>query len=301
MKKSYSLSPEHRQQKVQEAMDTLNHGLEDLLSEDNWKQFLHLQRLFHGYSFSNVVMILAQFPTATQVAGFKKWAEMDRHVKKGAHGITIWAPSFKKEKEKKIIEHDEADKLEETERTKLSYFFPVQVFDVSQTGGAPIPMTPTISMTVKKETELYARLRSVCPFPVTEVDSIDGDSEQTKGVFRRRSQSIEILTNLSESEKMKTLVHEWAHGLLHTREEDAKSVPHQVKELEAESTAFVVCNALELDTSSYSFGYIASWTGEESVKWLKISGPRIQKAVHVILTALTAEKSNEPEETQEAM
>ena len=298
MKKTYSLSPEQRQQKTQEAMDTLNHGLESLLNEDQWKQYLKLQGVFHSYSFSNVIMILAQFPTATKVAGFKKWTEIGRHVKKGAHGITIWAPSFKKEKEQKTIERDGIESTEETEHTKLRYFFPVKVFDVSQTEGTPIPDPPRISMTEKVETELYAKLRSVCPFPVTEMEDL-GDGGQTRGIFRHLTQSIEVLTNMSESEKAKTLVHEWAHGLLHARREDIKAVPNQVRELEAESTAFVVCKALELDTSGYSFGYIASWTGSESIEWLKACGPRIQKAVHAILTALQEEKINELEESLE--
>jgi antirestriction protein ArdC len=258
------------------AVKKIEEGLKTLLNDETWKQYLRLQAKFHKYSFGNTILILAQKPDATYVAGYKAWQKLGRYVKKGEKGIIILAP---------IIAKPQQDNKEEADKTRrLAGFTTAHVFDVSQTEGKPLP-EPEICELAENKPELYRRLLSVVPFPVTEGEDLDGANG-----YLTNNGRIYILSSLTDTHKAKTLVHEWAHGLLH----QARDISRRQAELEAESVAFSVCSALGLDTSSYSFGYLASWAEEDAMAMLKDSAARIQKTADAILSAVeTAAETDE--------
>jgi len=214
------------------------------------------------------------------VAGFNRGEAMGRFVRKGERGISILAPMFHTKPEDEALSvlalHETKS---ETDRKTLFGFRPVYIFDVQQTDGDPIPNVDAPVM-MDGHTGWYESLRQACSFPINEVpDREDG----VLGSFSHRTRSIEIVETLPEAQKTKVLIHEWAHGMLHSLTDRPE---REIRELEAESTAFVVASALGFDTAGYSFGYIAGWRGEEAVKTLKACGTRIQKAADIILTAL---------------
>lgn len=155
----------------------------------------------------------------------------------------------------------------------------VYFFDVSQTEGEPIPEPPI--RLLSGDTDLYDRWQASCPFPVQKAEDLGGSN----GAYVRGEKRIEILATLEQAAKAKTLAHEWAHGLLHDNHQDR--VSREIRELEAESVAFVVGERLGLDTSSYSFGYIAHWCREKEVlRQLRESGERIATAARMIIEAM---------------
>ncbi|MFX4303649.1 ArdC-like ssDNA-binding domain-containing protein [Alicyclobacillus tolerans] len=256
-------------EKVQDALERLEEGLKTLLSEDKWKSYLRFQAQFHSYSFQNTLLILFQCPHARRVAGYQAWKKLGRHVRKGEKGITIIAPMLVKEKD---------DETEELGKIVLKGFRGATVFDISQTEGEPLPEIPIHRL--QGAWENWSTIRTACPFPIEEKDDLKG----ANGCFYTDTRSIALLKSLDERHKSKTLIHEWAHGLLHVPSEE--KVVTKIRELEAESVAFVVADALGLDTSSYSFGYIAHWSGENALDQLKASGMRIQKAANRILDSI---------------
>ncbi|SDW97747.1 protein of unknown function [Alicyclobacillus hesperidum] len=272
-------------EKVKAAMERLEQGLETLLNSDEWRKFLQFQAMFHRYSFANTLLIMNQNHDATFVAGYNRWKELGRYVKKGERGIEIFAPLFRKARKANTEEHDqeseETVEKHNTDKKRALYGYRVvYVFDVSQTDGEPLPSVERPKILVG-ESDLYAKLQQACPFPVDEVRSLGG----ANGEFNLRTHQIEIVHSLPKTHKAKTLIHEWAHGLLHTTGL-LTSANKPWMELEAESTAFVVAHALGLNTSDYSFGYIAGWSGKDALSTLKACGTRIQQAADSILMAL---------------
>ncbi len=271
-------------EKVKEALERLEEGLVALLDTEQWKRYLRFQSQFHNYSFHNTLLIFMQKPDATMVAGFQRWKEMGRFVRKGERGITILAPMFHTEPEDEALSDIALQQVQdETGRKKLFGFRPVHVFDAQQTDGEPIPTVDGPEM-MEGHTGWYESLWTACPFPICEVPA---GEDGALGSFSHRTRSIEIVETLPEAQKSKVLIHEWAHGLLHSLTDRPE---RETRELEAESTAFVVASALGFDTADYSFGYIAGWRGEEAVKTLKACGTRIQKAADTILAALQPEQ-----------
>jgi hypothetical protein len=271
--------------KTKDALECLEKGLETLLDAENWVQYLRFQSNFHRYSFHNQILIWAQCPNATYCAGFQQWRKMNRHVCKGERGLAILAPLIRKTDSDECLENtgqQQSDGENGTQKKVLFGYRTVYVWDVSQTDGEPLPMV-SMPEVVQGDTELYARLQDVCPFPVIEVSLGDG----IRGSFNHQEQRIRVADDMPEAQKAKTLVHEWAHGLLHSL--STRRPDKETRELEAESTAYVVCHALGLDTSSYSFSYITGWSGKEAIETLKLCGSRIQKAADAILSALEAE------------
>ncbi len=265
--------------KLDEAMALLETGIDQLKETDAWKNYLVVQSNFHGYSFQNALLIYLQNPDATQVAGFQKWKKLNRFVKKGEHGIMILAPRFKKmqKDESKPVLLDENDK--EAKRSLVG-FLSVSVFDISQTDGAPLADRP-YQMIMPGDTAWYTEMKKACPFVVTEAE--ENALRGAYGDFNRTSKLIRIREGMPEATKAKVLAHEWAHGLLHGL--DKERPDRSTRELEAESTAFVVMQSLGFDTSDISFGYIADWCkGEEDIKAvIRGCGSRIQKAASTIL------------------
>ena len=266
--------------KLDETMELLETGIERLKESSEWKNYLVVQSKFHGYSFQNALLIYFQRPDATRVAGFRKWKELNRFVKKGEHGISILAPRFKKVEKK---ESEEAALLEDAadeKKRRLVGFLSVSVFDIAQTDGEPLPDRP-YQMILPGDTGWYAQMKTGCPFTVTEAekDALGG----AYGDYNRRTKLIRVREDMPEATKAKVLAHEWAHGLLHSI--DAERPDRPTRELEAESTAFVVMQSLGFDTSDISFGYIADWcSNEDDIKdVIRGCGSRIQKAASTIL------------------
>lgn len=248
-------------EKVKGWLEELERGLREGHTGD-FLSFLEGMGRFHQYSARNVALILQQRPSATLVAGMKRWNELGRRVKKGERGIAILAPSLKR------VEVEEADGTVREER-KLVGFHTAYVFDVSQTEGEPL----SLGKDIPRGTELYARLCSRCPVPVEE--RLTGSA-----MGYTNGKRIVISAMLSPTAKAETLLHEWAHTRLHF---DGVKRPAEVEELEAEAVAYAVGRELGLEMKG-SRDYILHWRG--TVKGLEESLERISRAAREMLGVL---------------
>ena len=274
-----------------DALDRLSSGIAALTSSDAWSQYLATQAKFHNYSFRNSLLIALQRPDATQIAGFRKWLEMGRHVRKGEKGIYILAPMV-------CADKDEAG--EKTGTSTIKGFRMVAVFDVAQTDGEDLPEICS-TLIGKDPTDAYGRLECVASdlgFTVSLVDECLGKPGANGVTFFGRDaitgvgRMIQIKATNEPAQRVKTLAHELGHAILHDPETTPSSSRElkELKELEAESVAFVVCEALGIDSSVYSFGYVVTWAGaDKAAELIAASGTRIQKAAHQILDALVRE------------
>lgn len=259
---------------MQAALDTLHKGVTDLMTSDGWKRALEFRQRFHNYSYLNTLLILAQRPDATLVAGYRTWQASNRFVRKGEKGIAILAPLL-------VRDPDDRDQL------NLVGFKTVYVFDLAQTDGEPIPQRESPRLLTDtpdaqaKLAGLHFRLAMFCASKGVRV-SWDFQHEHALGVYRPANKHIAIRPGLSHTQAFKTLCHEAAHMLLHTGSENRHSA-----ELEAETTAFLVSHALGIDTSTYSFAYLAGWT--DSLEDLIQAGDRASKAADQILEHLQAD------------
>lgn len=252
-------------QKVKEITDKLEAGLKELFDSEKYKSYLSTMSKFHNYSFNNTLLIAMQKPEATLVAGYQAWQKnFERHVNKGEKAIRILAPAPYKIKEERdkldpvtgemMFDENGMPQKEEAEVT-IPAFRAVSVFDVSQTDGKPIPELEVNELlsTVEGYEDFAQALMNISPVPIA-FEDILGDS---KGYFSTAE-------NMSESQTLKTMVHEVAHSMLHDKEVnqsmDIPAKDRNTKEVEAESVAFTVCQHFGIDTSDYSFGYIAGWS-----------------------------------------
>lgn len=229
----------------QAALERLQAAVFDLLTSEGWIKALQFRAQFHTYSFFNSLLILTQLPTATLVSGYRKWQEMGRQVRKGERGIRILAPMLRKDPDN-------------PEQKILTGFREVSVFDISQTDGEPIPQPPAPKRLEEDNDLIRAAIRTLEAY-CDEV-GIDLDRELTHptalGAYRTTDHSISLRPGLPALQELKTLVHELGHALLH----DTHSVNRHTAELEAETTAFLTLQQLGIDTSEYSFPYLANWT-----------------------------------------
>ena len=276
-------SPDKKSQKerIKEITDQLEAGIQELFESDKFKDYLTCMSKFHNYSLNNTILIAMQRPNATLIAGYKAWQkDHDRTVRKGEHGIKILAPC----KYKVTVESEkegEAPKELEYLRFKITY-----VFDISQTEGKELPSLgiDELSGGVDDYRNMYKALLRVCPVPIVQEDIKGG----AKGYYSDAEQRIAIQTGMSEMQTIKTMVHEIAHQKMHSSGTRTLDVPidRRTKEVEAESVAYTVCQKLGLDTSDYSFGYIAGWSSGRDVKELKASLERIRSAADELITAI---------------
>lgn len=256
-----------RREKVQQLYTQLDEGVSRFIDSEAWKQFLAFQSRFHRYSFNNAVLIWAQRPDASLVAGFNQWKKMGRNVKKGERSIQILAPLIRKE---------EDETGEEVHRV-YGYKY-VCVFDVSQTEGEQLPsIADPLTTSTDPGRLLYDALRQVITIPVAE-ENIPGDSCQ--GYYSPAEHRIALRKGLATDQAAKTLCHEYVHSLLHHK--DAEAVPPEARECVAEGTAYVVANYFGLDTSEYSFGYVASWSDGDK-DYIRTVGTEIQKTAATII------------------
>ena len=284
-------------QKVQEITEKLEQGIKELFESEKYKTYLNTMSKFHNYSFNNTMLIAMQKPDATLVAGFKAWQKnFDRHVKKGEKGIRILAPAPYKIKEERdkidpvtqelLLDKDGNPQKEEVEIT-IPAFRAVSVFDVAQTDGKPIPelAAKELLSDVEGYQDMIRAVEAISPVPI-ELEEIAGDS---KGYYDREAKRIAVQENMSESQTLKTMIHEVAHSKLHSKEveqDEQMKKDRNTKEVEAESIAYTVCQHFGVDTSDYSFGYIAGWSSGRDTKELRASMDTIRRTASELITGI---------------
>lgn len=283
------------QERVAELTAQLEAGVKTIFLSGRYDEYLQAMSKFHRYSYGNVILILSQCPHASQVAGYRTWRdEFGRHVKQGEKGIAILAPSTyhrDMEVEQKdpdtgaILQGPDGSPLKETQRVQMTRFVVVYVFDVSQTEGKELPNLGVDELTgdVPDFQPLYDRLAAISPVPI-EQREIAGSA---KGFFSPLEQRIVIRPGMSQAQTLKTLIHEITHAKLHDPAlNDGKKRARGQKEVEAESVAYVVCRHLGLDTSEYSFGYVAGWSKSKELDELKEALSTIQVTAAEIIQAV---------------
>ena len=304
-------------QKVKEITDRLEEGLKELFEGEKYKSYLNTMSKFHNYSANNIQLIEMQCPGATYVAGYKAWQRnFERHVNKGERGIRILAPApykIKEEQEKidpvtnePVLDRDGMPVMEEVE-IKIPAFRVVTVFDYSQTDGKELPGLGVNELhgDVERYRDFMEALERVSPVPIR-YEEMEGDR---KGYFIDLSRPIAIKEGMSEAQTAKTGVHEVAHAKLHAREaeqdtEKAVYKDRETKEVEAESVAYTVCQHFGIDTSDYSFGYIAGWSSGKEMPELKSSLDTIRRTSSELIKGIEAqlleiEKERVAEQSQE--
>ncbi len=255
----------------------LEEGIATLTSSRAWEDHLDFQSRFHRYSYSNVLLIAAQNPRATHVAGFKTWRRLNRVVRRGEKAIWVLAPMVARP----------TDSAESVDERVIRGFKYVPVFDISQTNGED-PPTVCTKLSGGDPDNRYDQLLTVAmSIDFTVEDHEFGDT--TNGDCSPSHNRIRVGTRNAPAQRVKTLAHELAHALLHDRVED-----RGLAELEAESTAYVVCQSLGMDTGDYSFGYVATWAGggAQAIIGIKTSCDRIQKASAFILGSLQSGRAH---------
>lgn len=271
--------PAQKKTQTQQILERLEKGVSEVFESDQYKQYLQVMSKFHSYSYNNILLIAMQCPGATMVAGYESWQRLfKRHVSKGEKAIKILAPC----PYKKVIMQDVTDPIthqplknsngeviKEKVQIMVPAFRPVSVFDVSQTEGEPLPEMATVQELLGEVDGfdiLQEIVESMAPCAVYHKD-IEGSA---KGYYSPADNQIVIKNGLSQQQEIKTMIHEIAHSLLHNSEKmKDKKISRNDMEVQAESVAYTVCSALGIDTSDYSFGYIAGWSNGKDIKELK--------------------------------
>ena len=278
----------NREEQLKQITEQLEQGVAEIFTSEKYTEYLNTMAKFHNYSFNNTLLIAMQKPEATLVAGYQAWQKkFNRQVKRGEKGIQIIAPAPFKEKQEIektdpetgeiVIGKDGQPETEVVERV-ITKFRVTTVFDVSQTTGEPIPEFEVSELEgdVLIYHDFMEALKTVAPVPIRFIE-IDGEA---KGFYQLVDKYIAIQPGMSEAQTMKTAVHETAHAVLHDRDQmEAEGIVKDqlTREVEAESVAYVVCNHFGLDTSEYSFSYIASWSSGKNMKELRASMDTIRK------------------------
>lgn len=268
---------------IKEITEQLEQGVKGIFESGRYEEYLRCMSKFYHYSTNNCVLILMQKPEASLVAGYQSWQKnFGRQVRKGETGIKILAPC----PHKVTKEVKDADGNTEEQEIKWTSFRAVTVFDVSQTDGKEIPeLLNRLEGTVDGYKGIIDKLFEVSPVPVV-FEKINGSAN---GFYSFTEKKIAIREGISEQQTVKTLIHEIAHSILHDRENgEEKDADRETKEVQAESVAYTVCNTLGLDTSEYSFGYIAGWSKGKEVKELTESMEVIRKTAQTIIEGLQA-------------
>ena len=294
------LTSEKPAEKLKEITDRLEQGIAELFDSERYKEYLRVMSKFHNYSFNNTLLIAMQKPDASLVAGFSAWKNnFERNVMKGQKGIKIIAPSPYKIKQemqkidphtqKPIIGKDGKPVTEEKEVTIPAYKV-VSVFDVSQTEGKELPDIAVDELTgdVDRYKDFFAALEKTSPVPIA-FENIGGGSH---GYYHLEDKRIAINEGMSELQTLKTAIHEIAHAKLHDidlnapKDEQQPHVDRRTREVEAESVAYTVCQHYGLDTSDYSFGYVAGWSSGRELSELKSSLETIRSAAAEIINSI---------------
>lgn len=291
-------TPEERRAEIDKAFKMIEDNIPTALDNDNFKEYLQTISKFHNYSINNQILIRSQNPNASFVAGFNSWRDnFDRTVNKGEKGLMILAPSpykYKKEVEKtddkgNVVRNAAGEAETETKEFQAMGYRQVYVFDISQTSGKEFPEPFKIVGEHSKEArDLLEAAENVSPFEIKYIPRAEDPTLNSgaKGYFSLTTEDITINDDLPLAHKAKTLIHEMTHGILHN---DDTEKSNEQKEIEAEATAFAVCNYFGLDTSDYSFGYVASWSLGKEPKEIKGILEGIQKSTDDIITKIEKE------------
>lgn len=288
-------------QQVREITDKLEQGIKELFESERFKEYLRTMSKFYNYSFNNTLLIAMQKPEATYVAGYTSWQRnFDRQVMKGEKGIKILAPApYKAQEEREKIDpltkkpmiDADGKAVTETVEVLRPAFKVVSVFDVSQTDGKELPdiIVDELKGTVENYEAFFDALKQESPVPVSFEDIPGG----AKGFFSPVESRIAIQEGMSEIQTVKTAIHEIAHAKLHAVKPDEKAAPEDkkdrhTKEVEAESVAYTVCQRYGIETSDYSFGYIAGWSSGKETKELKSSLDTIRKTAAEMIEGIDA-------------
>lgn len=287
------------QKQVREITEKLEQGIRDLFESDKYKNYLNTMSKFHNYSFNNVVLIAMQKPDANLIAGYNAWQKIHhRQVKKGEKAIKILAPApytiktlrdkIDPNTHKQILDNNGVPVQEEIEIKKPA-FKVVNVFDISQTEGKELPTigVDELQGKVEKYDTLFDAIKSVSPVPV----GFEKISSGAKGYYHLVDKRITINEGMSELHNLKTLIHEIAHAKLHDidlsiPEEQSERPDQRTREVQAESVAYVICQHYGLDTSDYSFSYIATWGSGQNMTELKASLDTIRKTASEMINEI---------------
>lgn len=286
-------------QKVKEITDQLEQGIQDLFESEKYMSWLRTMSKFHDYSLNNTLLIAFQRPDATLVAGYTAWQkQFGRQVQKGEKAIKILAPAPYKEKveiekldpvTKTPIYSDDGKPVMEVQEVTRPAFKVVSVFDVSQTEGREIPSlgVDELSGDVREYEMFFEALKRSCPVPM-EFENIEGSA---KGYYHQMEQRIAIREGMSQVQTIKTAIHEMAHQRLHAVDplDEKSEIINQTrssKEVEAESVAYTVCQHYGIETSDYSFAYVAGWSHGKETPELKASLNTIRKTANEMITEI---------------
>lgn len=276
------LTSEKASDRLKEITDRLEQGVTDLFESDRYKEYLRVMARFHRYSFNNTLLIAMQCPGATRLAGFQSWKKFGRHVKKGEKGIKVIAPA----PYKTTITVGKADPhtmqpilgadgkpVKEEKEVVVPRYKVVSTYDVSQTEGKPLPeIASTLTGSVDSYDDFMAALAQVSPVPI----SFEDISGSAYGYYTTMEKRIAVREGMSQQQTLKTLVHEISHAKLHDvglskPKDERPQIDRQIMECQAEAVAFVCCEHFGLDSSDYSFGYIAGWSSGRELKELRAS------------------------------
>ena len=288
-----------QQQQIREITDQLEQGIQELFESQKYMDYLRTMSKFHNYSLNNTLLIAMQKPDATLVAGYNAWQkQFGRQVQKGEKAIRILAPApYKKQIEMEKIDPNtqrpvlDANGKPETETVEVTRpaFKIASVFDVSQTDGKELPSlgVDELSGDVEEYTLFFEALKRSCPVPIG-FEQIDSGA---KGYYHQVDKRIAIQEGMSEVQTVKTAIHEMAHQKLHDRDQEKSDLEptatnRNSKEVEAESVAFTICQHYGIDTSDYSFSYIAGWSAGKETPELKASLNTIRTAANEMITEI---------------
>ena len=286
------------QGRIKEITEHLEQGVQEVFESERYRDYLKAMSRFHNYSLNNTLLIVMQKPDASLVAGYGKWRdEFERHVKSGEKGIKILAPApYKIKKDVAKTDPDtgqpvigaDGNPVTEQQEVTIPAFKVVSVFDVSQTEGKELPDIAVDALTgnVEQYEDFWRALKLTSPVPVT-LEKIDGSAH---GYYDLAEKRIAIDDGMSELQTIKTAIHEIAHAKLHDIDlnapEQTERPDRSTREVQAESVAYTVCQHFGLDTSDYSFGYVAGWSSGRDIKELKASLETIRTAASELISEI---------------
>ena len=291
------LNGQNSAERMKEITDRLETGIQELFESERYKAYLTTMSKFHSYSFNNTLLIAMQ--GGQLVAGYNKWRDdFHRNVRKGEKAIKILAPApFKAKKEVQKLDAQgrpvmgkDGKPVTEVQEIQVPAFKIVSVFDVSQTEGEPLPSIGVEELTgsVERYGEFFKALEQTSPVPIG-FEDIPGGSH---GYYHLTEKRIAIQEGMSELQTLKTAIHEIAHSKLHAIDPEAPAIEQadrpdrRTREVQAESVAYAVCQHYGLDTSDYSFGYVAGWSSGKDLKELKASLETIRTTAHELITTI---------------
>jgi N-terminal domain of anti-restriction factor ArdC/IrrE N-terminal-like domain len=270
---------------LEEIKEQLDQGIQEVMTSEKFQEWLQFLSSFHSYSFNNTILIYRQNPQASLVKGFQEWKKHGRFVKKGAKAIKVLAPLIGKKKEN---EKRETKSEEEKEKKVLYGFRYVNVFDVSNTDGEELPSPDVTTLEGDGESEKALLQEWITKM---EIPVLFKDTGEANGYYHIIENYIALHEERSTTQQLKTLIHEYAHYLLHGKGAKFEQETSQIREAQAEAVAYVVMNHFGYETGEYSFAYIAGWT--QDINIIKQIGSDIVSCSHQVIERLKRQPSKE--------